>query len=292
MANYKDFYVYFNELKRISSKQILSICNLSYYLLYQQPISFTLDMILYKKESDENETDLMVEEDLRTRKINESFHISYHLEQQLWNSIREGNKEKLKFHLEQMDIDKVSILSPHSNIRSIKNHSIITISLATRAAIEGGVNSELAYTMSDFYILKIEAFSQIDDIHSTVHSFLFKLAEKVVENKTSPYSKYIRLCMTYIFNHIYDELSSKVLGDYIGLNPVYLSQLFKKEVGIPLGCYIKQERLKEAKRLLCHSDYTISSICMMLHFHDQSHFSSIFKKETGETPSKYRKNAQ
>jgi len=75
----------------------------------------------------------------------------------------------------------------------------------------------------------------------------------------------------------------------VHLNPVYLSQLFKKETNKPLGKYIQDEKIKEAQKLLIQSEHSVTDICMLLHFSDQSYFSSIFKKYTGLTPNQYRK---
>ncbi|MEK5319745.1 MULTISPECIES: helix-turn-helix domain-containing protein [Paenibacillus] len=41
---------------------------------------------------------------------------------------------------------------------------------------------------------------------------------------------------------------------------------------------------------MIQTDYSVADICMLLHFNNQSHFSSLFKKFTGVTPNQYRKN--
>lgn len=70
----------------------------------------------------------------------------------------------------------------------------------------------------------------------------------------------------------------------------YLSQLFKKEVGIPISDYIQQERIEEAKKLIALSDTPLSDVCSSLTFNDQSYFTKVFKKFTGVTPKQYRNN--
>nr|WP_237446585.1 helix-turn-helix transcriptional regulator [Shimazuella alba] len=72
------------------------------------------------------------------------------------------------------------------------------------------------------------------------------------------------------------------------LNPIYLCQLFKNEVGISLREYIQQQKIEEAKRLLISTSYSLTDICTYLHFTDQSYFTKVFKKFVGITPKQYR----
>jgi YesN/AraC family two-component response regulator len=99
-------------------------------------------------------------------------------------------------------------------------------------------------------------------------------------------------CQQYIFNHIYEDISVAGLAGKMRLNVNYLSQLFKKEAGIPIHSYIMREKVEEAKRLLSASELTLSEIWARLNFYDQSHFTKIFKKQTGATPKQYRAYGQ
>ncbi|WP_179108635.1 helix-turn-helix domain-containing protein [Rodentibacter genomosp. 2] len=51
---------------------------------------------------------------------------------------------------------------------------------------------------------------------------------------------------------------------------------------------ITQRRILEAKRLLCHSELSIAIIAEQLSFTDLTHFSKVFKKETGVTPAMFK----
>ena len=52
--------------------------------------------------------------------------------------------------------------------------------------------------------------------------------------------------------------------------------------------FIWKEKTEEAKRLLRYSDKSFSSIGTYLWFSSPAHFSQVFKKYTGKTPSEYR----
>ena len=72
------------------------------------------------------------------------------------------------------------------------------------------------------------------------------------------------------------------------MNCPYLSAKFKEEAGETLTDFIWKEKTEEAKRLLRYSDKSFSSIGAYLGFSSPGHFSQVFKKYTGKTPSEYR----
>ncbi|MEB8823047.1 helix-turn-helix transcriptional regulator [Bacillus cereus] len=71
-------------------------------------------------------------------------------------------------------------------------------------------------------------------------------------------------------------------------NPMYLSTLFKKEVGMTLSEYIQREKVEEAKKLLTLTNYSLLEVSTFLNFNNQSYFTKIFKKYTEFTPKQYR----
>ncbi|MCM3160790.1 AraC family transcriptional regulator [Metabacillus litoralis] len=283
-----DLVEYFSQLIHLKQKEIISLCRLTFYLLYNkqldpQHLKTHIEDTLKCEKGD-------IETLVRDRRINETFHMDYREEQLIWQCIKEGNKEGLKEHLNNIKIEGIGTLSKISQIRNFKNHAIISVALATRAAIDGGLYPEIAYTMSDFYIQKIEETLELNKINLINQDCLFSFIDRINENKNSNQSKPVQVCKNYIFNHIFDQISVQDLADKVNLNHVYLSQLFKKETGYPIGKYIQIEKLKESQKLLVQTDLSVADICMMLQFNDQSYFTSIFRKYSGQTPNQYRKN--
>ena len=73
---------------------------------------------------------------------------------------------------------------------------------------------------------------------------------------------------------------------------IILCTRFKQEVGVSLTRYVQQEKVAEAKRLLRFTDQELGEIAALLGFSSQSHFQTVFKQITGETPMAYRRNSQ
>jgi len=88
-------------------------------------------------------------------------------------------------------------------------------------------------------------------------------------------------------------LSLKEISKDLDLNPAYLSREFSKYFeDLSFGEYIRKLRIEKALQLLSDPAYSLTDIAYLTGFSDQSHFTRIFKKHTGENPSGYRKNLQ
>lgn len=73
------------------------------------------------------------------------------------------------------------------------------------------------------------------------------------------------------------------------MNPAYISQLFKKELGIGYHAYLNEMRVERAKKYLTESDESVTVIAEKVGFGDYRVFTKVFKSIVGETPSQFRK---
>lgn len=88
------------------------------------------------------------------------------------------------------------------------------------------------------------------------------------------------------------SLSLQQASDELEINPAYLSREFSKYFdNLSFGDYIRKLRIEKAMLLMETTKYSLTEIAYLTGFSDQSHFNRIFKKQTGENPSVYRKNA-
>lgn len=180
------------------------------------------------------------------------------------------------------------MLSKTSHLRSQKNSAIAAITLATRSAIDGGLFPEIAYTLSDLLIQKLEEIKKSEAISPFLENALLEFSERVKNGKMQKHLKPINICQNYIFTHLYEDITLSHLAEIVALNPSYLSSLFKKEVGISLGEYIQRAKIDESKSLMTYTKHSISEISTLLNFHDQSHFTKVFKKHTGISPKQFK----
>lgn len=82
------------------------------------------------------------------------------------------------------------------------------------------------------------------------------------------------------------------LSDYarlLNINPNYLNELCKKELGKTASSLLHEKMIKEIKSQLCYTNEHIKSIAFALNFKELPHFRQYFQKHTGFTPTEFRK---
>ena len=131
--------------------------------------------------------------------------------------------------------------------------------LCTRAAIEGGLTPDTAYTVGDSYIQSLAECKTIADVRTINHAMFEDFIRRVNSHKQSPpqYSQQIRSCAAYIEAHLDEELTLEKLAAEVGYSEYYLSRKFKAETGKNIRDYIREVRMERAKLLLATSDLGI-----------------------------------
>lgn len=229
-------------------------------------------------------------------------HNPYDQEMREFTSIENGDVDTLKKSLEEDYTGKIGTLADNP-LRSMKNRGIVVITLASRAAIRGGVLPEISYSFADICIQKIEACRDEVSVLKLFHDAEYQYAEMVCEvrkkidrknisavsfSEKKPSDFYLERCKTYIFAHLHEKISVRKMAEAVGLSADYLSDLFHCCEGITITAYIQREKIRLAKSLLVYSGYTYGEISAYLGYSSQSHLGRQFKRHTGMTMRQYR----
>ena len=94
----------------------------------------------------------------------------------------------------------------------------------------------------------------------------------------------------YLQEHLAEEVSLSVLAEEFHLNPQYISQLFKSEIGVGFLSYLTNIRMEQAKKLLLTTSLPIAEVSEQSGYGDYRVFTKVFKKTEGITPSQYRRD--
>ena len=225
---------------------------------------------------------------------NNVHHNPYDQEMREFGSIENGDLIQLEKSLQE-DYDGTIGTLAKDSLRNLKNLGIVLVTLASRAAIRGGLSPEISFSLSDSYIQQIEECKDLALVAPLAHKAEFQYAEMVYEIKEKQKgilkkqkNPRINKCKDFIFSHLHDRITLEDLAAEADCNPNYLSQLFKECEGISISGYILQEKINRAKNLLIYSDYSYIEIATYLGFSSQSHLGTQFKKHTGYTLRQYR----
>ena len=218
----------------------------------------------------------------------ENPHNPYDQEVRELNSIRNGDLESFQKSIRETYSGSEGRLS-ENQIRQEKNIAICVITLASRAAIEGGVLPEMAFSMVDAYIMQVEKMSDIIEIRSFMRKAEQTFLERVQENKKPKVkNKLVEDTKNFIFQHLHSKIEIGNIGNEIGANTTYLSELFHKTEGITIQKYIQREKIKLAKNMLQYSEYKTEDIANYLGFCSQSYFGKVFREYENLTPNQFR----
>lgn len=223
------------------------------------------------------------EDDIQMRE-----HNTYNQEQQILRLVRKGDVPSLKKWMDAAPAIRGGALASEQ-LRQIKNTFIVTATLTSRSAIQGGLSSEEAFSLSDAYIQRCELLRTLDQITNLQYHMVLEFTERVnrIRHGGEPTALTIAVS-NYIQQHLSEPIRVEAIAKKLFMSRPYLSAKFKEEAGETLTDFIWEEKTEEAKRLLRYSDKSFSSIGAYLGFSSPAHFSQVFKKYTGKTPSEYR----
>lgn len=208
-----------------------------------------------------------------------------------YQAVASGDVDMVRKNCKQgrfVESEGVGILS-RNPVTNLKYHFVITTAMVTRLCGQNGMELEQAFRLSDFYIQKLDNIHTVQGIQVLHDEMVIYYTEKMrryFRNDTN--SKHINVCKEYIYSHIKERITIEDLADEFGVSASYLSRLFKKEVGIPISTYIREQKIEIAKNLLRFSDYSMIEIANRLSFSSQSHFIQQFRESVNMTPKKYR----
>ncbi len=117
---------------------------------------------------------------------------------------------------------------------------------------------------------------------------LAELVRSNAEPASSAAPRWLRSTRQWIDSHFLDPLTLEQIAEVGGVHRVHLSREFRRHFGLTVGDYIRKKRIEHACSLMTSSSASLAQIAITCGFADQSHFSSIFRREMGVTPAKYR----
>ena len=140
------------------------------------------------------------------------------------------------------------------------------------------------------YILKPVNY---EEFGTCIDNLKISLFERRVSSAAEPEKQEERVITgitRYLQEHLAEEISLSVLAEQFHLNPQYISQLFKSEIGVNFLVYLTNIRMEKAKKLLLSTALSIAEVAEQSGYGDYRVFTKVFKKSEGITPSQYRRD--
>ena len=138
------------------------------------------------------------------------------------------------------------------------------------------------------YILKPVNYEEFGSCIDNLKISLFE--QRVAAAEEPEQERTITGITRYLQEHLAEEVSLSVLSEEFHLNPQYISQLFKNEIGVGFLAYLTNIRMEKAKKLLLSGSLSVAEVAEQAGYGDYRVFTKVFKKSEGITPSQYRRD--
>jgi len=204
-----------------------------------------------------------------------------------------------KHHIKDPALDRIAVI--------VRGADTDRHDFAPQAAGLEAIFSGLAYNISDDYKLLGLGITIYDGLYSWakhLHHLKHTHGGPAERMLLEVYHKYLKdnskkppAWTSELKEMLQDQLDTNMtlslqqISGQLDINPAYLSREFSKYFeNLSFGDYIRKLRIEKAIHLIDTTDYSLTEIAYLTGFSDQSHFNRIFKKQTGENPSAYKKN--
>ncbi|WP_258767447.1 helix-turn-helix domain-containing protein [Bradyrhizobium arachidis] len=93
----------------------------------------------------------------------------------------------------------------------------------------------------------------------------------------------------YVNAHLDEALSLADLAAVAGLSRMYFAGQFRAATGYRPHDYLLYQRIESAKSMLSSTDMPLAEVALSVGFQAQAHFSTVFKRFTGQSPARWRR---
>ena len=283
------FIIGMKSIARMPIESIMQTLCILNYLLNDEKLALE-DIAIYD-EQQQSLTETMERqraEQLFTQEEPEIQHNTFSLEETIMNIIQKGDSAALQEWISTAPAVRPGILASEQ-LRQLKNTFIVTTTLASRAAIRGGMDAEDALSLSDLFIQKCEILGTPDRLLNLQYHMIQDFTQRVERIRLGRRPTQLIIDISnYMHHHLSEPITTQEIANHLYISRPYLSQKFKKETGQTLTDFILKEKCEEAKRLLRYTSKSLTAIALYLGFSSQSHFSRVYKNYTGLSPGEYR----
>lgn len=273
--------------KEITVAESLPIISLVYFMITGK--YFNAEDISGIRQSDRQLLEELLES--RSEKSREQrSHMSYQSEREWFRAISEGKILNMITADQRMPLDKVGVLAKGDTFKQIEYTVIAQLTLATRAAIEGGVPPAKAYEMSDLFFQKCaqcnETMQLLEIGTKAMDSFTKAVREMKRKGVQDPD---VERCKNYIAFHLTEKIVVSEMAKELKISYSYLAAKFLKETRMNIKQFILQEKLAAAANQLKYSDIPVGEIADYFSFPSASSMCTSFRDAYGMSPTEYRR---
>lgn len=206
----------------------------------------------------------------------------------LTDAVQQGNLSLALHMISQYDPNTKSAVRNANPLRNAQNYCIVLNTQLRHALERSGIHPYQVDRLSNEIGLEIEQLKHISQLPDFFSGVIRRYCRLVQEHAYPNLRPLTNLAVTYIKEHLADNLTVKDTAKALTINANYLSTLFHKDMGMTFIDFVNKERTSQAAALLRHTNLQIQQIASTVGYNNTSYFAKQFVRFQGNSPSHYR----
>lgn len=208
----------------------------------------------------------------------------------LTDAVKQGNLSLALHIIGQYSPGEQTPIRNSNPLRNAQNYCIVLNTQLRHALEESGIHPYRIDSLSNEIGLEIEQMKNISQMPAFFSQVIRRYCRLVQEHAYPNLKPLVNLAVTYIKEHLADNLTVKDTARALTVNANYLSTLFHKEMGMTFIDFVNKERTDQAAALLKHTNLQIQQIATTVGYNNTSYFAKQFVRFQGVSPSQYRRS--
>ncbi len=178
--------------------------------------------------------------------------------------------------------------SSGQDVGVIRARVLELVVLLSRAALEGGADTEQIFGLNYTYLNRIQHLKSVEEIAYWLSKIMVRFTDLVFILKDVKHAVVIQKARQYIGKHYTEKITLDDVASAVFLSPAYFSKVFNEEMETSFTAYLNGIRIEQSKTLLRNSTISLVDVAGLVGFEDQSYFTKVFKRIAGISPGRYR----
>ena len=209
-------------------------------------------------------------------------------ERELLSAIAVGNKSMSQKLLNEI-LGHIFFASGN-DFSLIRARVLELVVLLSRAVLEGGADIRQIFGLNYQYLNQLQNLENLEELTPWLSRIMERFTDYVFNLTHVKHKDVILKSIDYIRNNYMKKLTLDEVAATVYLSPSYFSKIFKEEMNMNFNTYLNHIRIEMSRKLLADPSISMVDVSSIVGYEDQSYFSKVFKKVTGQSPKKYRES--